>query len=137
MSLLEAKLKIVKSGCLAQEDTLLTQDTFQAFICEGPGDIYLPRATLTPSESSMNHDQERNLRLCYSISIRHASKLLSLSCQTSALACSLFHRFYYKQAFTDRHPARLYAMAALFLASKMEETPRKYKDCISVFYCLE
>ena len=64
--------------------------------------------------------------------IKHSCVLLGLSAQVSATACSLFHRFYYKKSFT-KYEFKVFAEASLFIASKIEECPRKYKDVISVF----
>jgi len=68
--------------------------------------------------------------------IKHAASLLKLSGQVSATACSIFHRFFYRYSFFDHEP-RMFAAASLFLAAKLEETPRKYKDVISVFHIVQ
>ncbi len=65
--------------------------------------------------------------------IKHGAVLLKLTGQVSATACSIFHRFFYRYSFLEHDP-RLFAAASLFLAAKLEETPRKYKDVISVFH---
>jgi hypothetical protein len=67
--------------------------------------------------------------------IKHGSVLLKLSGQVSATACSIFHRFFYRYSFFEHDP-RLFAAASLFLSAKLEETPRKYKDVISVFHII-
>jgi hypothetical protein len=53
--------------------------------------------------------------------------------QTIGVGLTLFHRFYYHHGFTAKHPGNLYAMACLFLACKVCEQPKKYKDVISAF----
>lgn len=47
-----------------------------------------------------------------------------------------FHRFYAKRSMR-KFDVRHYAMGALFLATKVEECPRKMRDVLSVFMHLE
>lgn len=45
----------------------------------------------------------------------------------------LFQRFYYSKSFV-RHPMETTAMGCLYLASKIEEAPRRIRDVINVFH---
>ena len=49
-----------------------------------------------------------------------------------ATAHQIFHRFYYRKSFLKCDMLTV-CTASLFLAAKIEETPRKLKDVISVF----
>ena len=49
-----------------------------------------------------------------------------------ATGCILFHRFYYAKSFV-RLPFEISAMAAVGLACKIEESPRRIRDIINVF----
>jgi hypothetical protein len=51
---------------------------------------------------------------------------------TATTAQLILHRFYYRKSFI-RCEALTVATAALFLAGKIEENPRKLKDVVSVF----
>mmetsp|Transcript_21298 Transcript_21298/g.24130 ORF Transcript_21298/g.24130 Transcript_21298/m.24130 type:complete len:330 (+) Transcript_21298:1-990(+) len=52
-----------------------------------------------------------------------------------ATAQALFHRFYYRVSFFACEVTKT-AVASLFLATKVEETPRKLREMVSVFYHL-
>jgi len=45
----------------------------------------------------------------------------------------LFQRFYYSKSFV-RQPMEVTAMACVYLASKIEEAPRRIRDVINVFH---
>jgi len=45
----------------------------------------------------------------------------------------LFQRFYYSKSFL-RQDMELTAMACIYLASKIEEAPRRIRDVINVFH---
>ena len=49
-----------------------------------------------------------------------------------ATGCVLFHRFFFAKSLI-RHPFDVVAMAALGLACKIEESPRRTRDIINVF----
>lgn len=81
---------------------------------------------------AMNQVQEiaaRREGIGYILNIGQALKLVHNP--TMATACVFFHRFYMTYSFDDfaRGPA---ALACLFLAGKVEETPKKCKDIVSV-----
>jgi hypothetical protein len=48
----------------------------------------------------------------------------------------LFHRFYYCKSFL-RQEMEHTAMACIYLASKIEEAPRRIRDVINVFHHLQ
>jgi len=48
----------------------------------------------------------------------------------------LFHRFYFKKSF-KRYNVKQVAMAALFLAAKVEEVPKRARDVLNVFHHIE
>lgn len=45
----------------------------------------------------------------------------------------LFQRFYFSKSFV-RHPMDITAMGCIYLASKIEEAPRRIRDVINVFH---
>lgn len=45
----------------------------------------------------------------------------------------LFHRYFYLKSFV-RNPMEYYAMASIFLSSKIEECPRRIRDVLNVFH---
>uniref|UniRef100_A0A914Z1A8 Cyclin-like domain-containing protein n=1 Tax=Panagrolaimus superbus TaxID=310955 RepID=A0A914Z1A8_9BILA len=51
--------------------------------------------------------------------------------QTLYTACTFFHRFYMVQSFKE-HPLEIAALGCLFLAGKVEETPKKCRDIVNV-----
>lgn len=127
------KIQVVRHG-LSEDERQLTVSTFIEFVCQNNEDLYLPPQTLTRSETQgLTFEEERSIRQASIMMIKHGSVLLKLSGQVSATACSIFHRFFYRYSFFEHDP-RLFAAASLFLSAKLEETPRKYKDVISVFH---
>ncbi|ORX89340.1 cyclin-like protein, partial [Basidiobolus meristosporus CBS 931.73] len=64
-----------------------------------------------------------------------AGVLLKLPQVTMATAQVLIYRYFYRTSLKDTGVQDL-AMGALFLASKVEESPRKIKDIINVFHYL-
>lgn len=67
--------------------------------------------------------------------IVEAGHRLKLPPVTCASACVLYHRLC-KQCFQSEHDLNLVATAALYLASKIEESPCKLRDVINVSYRL-
>ncbi len=45
----------------------------------------------------------------------------------------LFHRYFYTKSFV-KNPMEYYAMASLFLSSKVQECPRRIRDVMNVFH---
>lgn len=67
--------------------------------------------------------------------IEEASIHLELPQVCAATAQTLFHRFYARRSFA-RHDVRHVAMGVLFLAAKVEESPRRVRDVLNVFNAL-
>lgn len=67
--------------------------------------------------------------------IQEATILLKLPQVCAATAQTLFHRFYARRSFA-RHDVRHVAMGVLFLAAKVEESPRRLRDVLNVFNAL-
>ncbi|KAI3420284.1 hypothetical protein GPALN_003598 [Globodera pallida] len=64
--------------------------------------------------------------------IKEVGKALNLKASpTLATACVFFHRFYMFHSFKD-HPKNMMALACLFLAGKVEETPKKCRDILTI-----
>jgi transcription initiation factor TFIIIB Brf1 subunit/transcription initiation factor TFIIB len=79
---------------------------------------------------------ERRLRIFGCEIIQDAGILLKLPQVTMATAQVLFHRFYCKQSL-KRYNVKQVAMASLFLASKIEEVPKRARDVLNVFHHIE
>ena len=76
---------------------------------------------------------EFDLRLVGCELIQTAGRLLKLSQKAMATGQVLFHRYFYIKSFV-RNPMEYYAMAAIFLSSKIEECPRRIRDVMNVFH---
>ncbi len=95
----------------------------------------LPLDKLSPTPSSkdgLSAETELEVRSLACDLVQIAGKLLRLPQVAMATACVLFHRFYYAKSMV-RLPFDVVAMAALGLASKIEESPRRTRDIINVF----
>uniref|UniRef100_A0A7E4ZZA9 Cyclin-K n=1 Tax=Panagrellus redivivus TaxID=6233 RepID=A0A7E4ZZA9_PANRE len=80
----------------------------------------------------MSAEQEQDLRRAGCGILWQIGISMKLSEQpTLSTACSFFHRFYMFHSFKE-YPAELAALGCLFLAGKVEETPKKCKDIVSV-----
>eukprot|EP01114_Cavostelium_apophysatum_P001126 TRINITY_DN10967_c0_g1_i1.p1 TRINITY_DN10967_c0_g1~~TRINITY_DN10967_c0_g1_i1.p1 ORF type:complete len:212 (-),score=12.21 TRINITY_DN10967_c0_g1_i1:345-980(-) len=55
---------------------------------------------------------------------------------TTATAAILFHNFYHKRSFKD-FDKHLIVMSCLYLAAKLEESPKKLRDVISTAYNIQ
>lgn len=93
------------------------------------------RLRLTPSQKDgMDSRTEQDLRILGCDLIQNAGILLRLRQKAMALAQMLFQRLYYTNRYSfQNHKMDISAMAALFLASKIEECPRKVREVIHVF----
>ncbi|XP_063716247.1 cyclin-K-like [Symsagittifera roscoffensis] len=81
----------------------------------------------TPSiKNGLNLLQERTFRKEGASYIMELGNYLQLHYVTCATACTYFHRFYMFHSFSE-YPRYLTATACLFLAGKVEETPKKWK----------
>jgi len=67
--------------------------------------------------------------------ISDAGQKLRLPQLTIATAIVFFHRFFIRQSF-KQHDRSVVAKTCLFLAGKVEETPKKLRDVITVSYAL-
>jgi transcription initiation factor TFIIIB Brf1 subunit/transcription initiation factor TFIIB len=102
--------------------------------------IYLP-VNLVPcsletrSKTPISLSQERHLRKYGCVLIEKAALMLKLSRTSIATAQAILQRFYFRKSFQDQAIDSI-ATASLYLAAKVEEEPRKFKDIVSVFdYC--
>jgi len=93
---------------------------------------------LQPSqEDGEKGKADKRLRSAFGCSlIAEGGILLELPQICQANAQTMFHRFYMNQSF-EVFPVEDLAPAALFLAAKMEEKPRKARHVLSVMECVE
>uniref|UniRef100_A0AC34QZE1 Cyclin-like domain-containing protein n=1 Tax=Panagrolaimus sp. JU765 TaxID=591449 RepID=A0AC34QZE1_9BILA len=79
---------------------------------------------------SLKEEQEKRREGCQIL--RKVGYELKLSENpTLSSACTFFHRFYMIHSF-NTHPLEISALGCLFLAGKVEETPKKCKDIVAV-----
>ncbi len=81
----------------------------------------------------LSYETEFDLRLVGCELIQTARRLLRLPQTAMATAQTLFHRYYYIKSFV-KNPMQFYAMASIFLSSKIEECPRRIRDVMNVFH---
>ncbi|QDZ21262.1 cyclin [Chloropicon primus] len=99
----------------------------------------VPKEYVEDSESrrdGVSREDEVMLRVYGSEIIQQAGQLLKLPQQACATAQVIFQRFYIKRSFVD-FKVDFAAMAAVWLASKLEETPRALRWILQVFYRIE
>mmetsp|Transcript_90091 Transcript_90091/g.160440 ORF Transcript_90091/g.160440 Transcript_90091/m.160440 type:complete len:417 (+) Transcript_90091:30-1280(+) len=87
-------------------------------------------------EDGIDEATEDTLRRYGAELIRKAGFLLKLPQLTVASAASMFQRFYFIKSFAE-FEVRALASAALILASKLEERPRKLHEVVQVFFRLQ
>ncbi|CAK8994679.1 unnamed protein product [Durusdinium trenchii] len=87
-------------------------------------------------EDGIDEDSEDQLRRFGAHLIQRAGVLLRLPQLTVVAAAALFQRFYFRKSFAE-FEVRVLAMAAVTLASKLQEHPRKVVEVIQVFYRLK
>jgi len=118
-----------------EEGGLLNVKTFLDYICDDFQDspIYLPINTVTPSEQldGLPLAAERRFRAFACQLIQEAGILLRLPQIAVATAQAILHRFYFRKSFIRCEMVTV-ATAALFIAAKVEESPRKIKDVLTV-----
>ncbi|XP_021955786.2 cyclin-L1 [Folsomia candida] len=91
----------------------------------------------TPSATDgMDEDIEWETRVVACELISSSGILLKLPQTAMATGQVLFHRFYYTKSFL-RQDMEQTAMACIYLASKIEEAPRRIRDIINVFHHLQ
>jgi len=96
----------------------------------------VPAEYVDDSESrrdGVSNDDEVMLRVYGCEIIQQAGQLLRLPQQACATAQVIFQRFYIKRSFVD-FKVEFSAMAATWLASKLEETPRALRWILQVFH---
>lgn len=88
----------------------------------------------TPSQhDGLNKEIETDLRILGCELIQIAGILLKLPQVAMATGQVLFQRFYYSKSYL-RHNMETTAMSCIYLASKIEEAPRRIRDVINVFH---
>lgn len=88
----------------------------------------------TPStQDGLNKEIETDLRILGCELIQVAGILLKLPQVAMATGQVLFQRFYYSKSYI-RHNMETTAMSCIYLASKIEEAPRRIRDVINVFH---
>jgi transcription initiation factor TFIIIB Brf1 subunit/transcription initiation factor TFIIB len=101
--------------------------------------VYIPPDQIdnTPSRrDGIDAETEARLRIYGCELIQESGILLRLPQVAMATAQVLFHRFYYRRSFRQYSP-KIIAMASIFLASKLEENPRRPRDVLNVFHRME
>ncbi|CAD5211142.1 unnamed protein product [Bursaphelenchus okinawaensis] len=79
------------------------------------------------SETEENRQRRRAIKMIMDLGQEMNIKV----CPTIATAAVFFHRFYMFYSMHDYRPEKM-ALTALFLAGKVEETPKKCKDLLTV-----
>lgn len=88
----------------------------------------------TPShQDGLNKEIETDLRILGCELIQIAGILLKLPQVAMATGQVLFQRFYYSKSYL-RYDMETTAMSCIYLASKIEEAPRRIRDVINVFH---
>ncbi|KAL3320730.1 Cyclin-L1 [Cichlidogyrus casuarinus] len=88
----------------------------------------------TPSEQdNLDPEIEMDLRILGCELIQESGILLKLPQVAMASAQNLYQRFFYSKSFV-RHFYEHYSMACIYLAAKIEESPRRLRDVINVFH---
>lgn len=90
----------------------------------------------TPSRADgLSPEDERNTQAMLINFVTDLCKLLDLIKLVSATASILFHRYFASHSFVREDPY-LIAVSCVFLASKIEESPRKMKQCMFAHHFL-
>jgi hypothetical protein len=96
----------------------------------------LPLEKLHPTPSNadgLGVDTELEIRSLACELLQIAGRLLRLPQVAMATSCVILHRFYYAKSMVRQPGFDVLAMAALGLACKIEECPRRTRDIINVF----
>ena len=95
--------------------------------------VLIPLDVIRPSEyDGVSLEDEKKFRLFGCELIQEGGIMLKLPQNAMVTAMELFHRFYFRQSFI-KYDLRPIAAACLFLATKLEEAPKKVRDVVSVF----
>lgn len=117
---------------------LLMASVLAAFDPEHPP-LLLPPQLLDPTPSrrhGVSAAAEDEYRFFACELLAEAGLLLELPQVVLATGQALVQRFYYRRSITQ-FDAHIVAMAALFLAAKVEEVPRRMRDILNVTYHLK
>jgi len=87
-------------------------------------------------EGGLEAATEFNLRVYGASLIQEGGLLLKSPQVVMATGQVLLQRFYCKKSFT-KYPVKRVACACLWLATKLEESPRKLRDVLNVFLRME
>ena len=91
----------------------------------------------TPSElDGLDSQTESQLRAVGCELIQASGVLLKLPQTAMATAQVLYQRYFYAKSFI-KHDMEMMSMAAIWLASKIEEEPRRARDIINVYTRIE
>nr|CAD7259582.1 unnamed protein product [Timema shepardi]CAD7570605.1 unnamed protein product [Timema californicum] len=96
----------------------------------------LPKERILSSPSQvdgLDQETETDLRILGCELIQTAGILLKLPQVAMATGQIMFQRFFYSKSFV-RHSMEITAMGCMYLASKIEESPRRLRDVINVFH---
>ena len=88
----------------------------------------------SPSRKQMTAEEEAKARREVCAYIQYVGEILRFPQVTIATAMLFIHRFYMRKSLKQYHRREM-ATAALFLAGKVEETPKKLRDVLCT--CLE
>jgi len=95
--------------------------------------VLVPLDVIRPSEyDGFTLEEETNLRFFGCELIQEGGVMLKLPQVTMITGMELFHRFFFRRSFSRTNLQNSVA-ACLFLATKLEETPKKVRDVVSVF----
>jgi len=95
--------------------------------------VMVPMDLIRPSEyDGFTLEEENNFRLFGCELIQEGGIMLKQPQVTMITAMDLFHRFYFRKSFLEVDLRQIVA-ACMFLAMKLEETPKKIRDVVSVF----
>ena len=116
-----------------EKHELLTLDKYLDDIATDIENDYFPLSIVTPSElAGMSKEDERKCRIYGANLIQQLGILLRLPQDTISVGMTIFHRFYYKKTFM-RCDWSIAALSSLFIATKIEEQPRKLRDVVITF----
>jgi cyclin T len=123
---------VVVPGCLSFESVLyhfklFLIDTAKIMEC----DWYFTKEELTAGYTPDELKHEVKLRRNTCAFLQEAGMKLGLPQLTIATAIVFFHRFYATRKFSE-YERYIIATTCLFLAGKVEETPKKIRDIIAV-----
>ena len=95
--------------------------------------LLIPSDIIRPSElDGLSLEEETNLRIFGCELIQEGGIMLKLPQVTMTTGMELFHRFYFRYSFAENDLQSIIA-SCLFIATKLEETPKKIRDFVSVF----